>query len=125
MGTNFYLRQTACSGCGRFDEHHIGKRSAGWSFGFHGYRPDEDATHPLGPVRSRADWVRAVGVFDGSVVDEYGRVVDDPVAWLAGLEAPSLTQQRWEQDHMGPFYRPSERDWRDAEGFRFYDGEFS
>lgn len=125
MGTNFYLRQTACGGCGRYDEYHIGKRSAGWSFAFRGYRPDEDITQPLGVIVSRADWVKAVEGFDGLVFDEYGNEVAAPAVWLREMAPPSAQQQVWELDHMGPFYRPSDRDWRDPEGFRFYGGEFS
>jgi hypothetical protein len=124
MGTNFYLRQPECSGCGRYDEYHIGKRSAGWSFGFRGYRDVED-DHPLGVVTSRAQWVQAVGRLGWTVFDEYRRQVPDPVAFLCDLEAPSLDQQQWERGHMGSYYWPTDRDWRDPEGFRFYDGEFS
>ncbi len=34
MGTNFYLTVNRCECCGRSDELHIGKRSAGWPFSF-------------------------------------------------------------------------------------------
>jgi hypothetical protein len=126
MGTNYYLRQTACSGCGRYDEFHIGKSSAGWSFSFRGYRPGDDSPGPLGtPVVSREDWVAVLESYPGRVVDEDGEQVADPVGWLRSLPAPDVAQQRREDSRMGPFYRPDGRDWRDPEGFRFYDGEFS
>ncbi len=36
MGTNFYLSDPACSGCGHVERiRHIGKRSAGWRFLLH------------------------------------------------------------------------------------------
>jgi hypothetical protein len=136
VGTNYVLRQTECPACHRTDEIHIGKKSHGWSFSFRGYRhqlldpshPDWGFEHnsPFGePVLSRADWIRVVGGYDGRVFDEYHREIADPVAWLKGLEPPDARQQRWEDEHMGSFWQPDERDWRDAEGFRFYDGEFS
>ena len=34
MGTNYYLRYNFCPYCGRYDEVHIGKASAGWKFVF-------------------------------------------------------------------------------------------
>ena len=39
MGTNYYARLNACVSCGRSDELHIGKSSAGWCFGLRVY-PD-------------------------------------------------------------------------------------
>ena len=35
MGTNYYLRYNLCSHCNRYEEIHIGKRSAGWKFLFY------------------------------------------------------------------------------------------
>lgn len=35
MGTNYYARINICKCCNRFDELHIGKSSAGWTFSFH------------------------------------------------------------------------------------------
>jgi len=32
MGTNYYAKINFCKECGRFDELHIGKSSAGWKF---------------------------------------------------------------------------------------------
>lgn len=128
MGTNFYARQTPCPSCSRADEIHIGKRSGGWSFGFRGYRhtPDDGLISPFGvPVLSRAEWLRALDGYDGRVFDEYGSEVADPLEWLKSLQPPDPRQRRWEDDHMGPYWRPDERTWRDPEGFRFFDGEFS
>lgn len=128
MGTNFYLRERPCQSCGRSDDIHVGKRSAGWSFGFRGYRhdPDDSVFSALGEsVLSRADWRKFIARDGWRLLDEYGRQVDDPLAWLNELQAPDPQQRRWEDGHMGLYWRPSERDWRDEEGFRFYDGEFS
>lgn len=128
VGTNYYLHQIPCPSCQRSDRIHIGKWSGGWSFGFRGYRhdPDEWLLSPFGrAVLSRADWVQAIDGYDGHVLDEYGRQVDDPIAWLTAFVAPDARQCRWEDSNMGPYWRPDEREWRDAEGFRFYDGDFS
>ena len=35
MGTNYYVRMNKCESCGRYDEIHIGKQSAGWRFLVH------------------------------------------------------------------------------------------
>lgn len=136
MGTNYFLRYNACGHCERYEEAHIGKQSFGWSFLFRAYEhrlmneghPDwgHDPRSPFGfEVRSRADWLRVLAEVPGSVVDEYGSEVEDPVAWLNDLEPPSLVQRRFEDD---PRHYPSycERtDRRDADGFRSESREFS
>lgn len=128
MGTNFYLHEPPCPTCSRREVVHVGKSSAGWSFGFRGYRhdPDDGPVSPLGrPVRSRADWREVFADKEWQLIDEYDREVVDPLGWLAERQPPSVEQQGWERAHMGAYWRPSEYDWRDAEGFRFYGGEFS
>ncbi|GIM89701.1 hypothetical protein [Paractinoplanes toevensis] len=128
MGTNYYLREHPCGSCGRSDELHVGKSSGGWSFGFRGYRhdPDDDRYSPTGyPVLSRDDWRKVFTDKPGRLVDEYGREVENPIEWLDALQPPDLKQQRWEGSNMGSYWRPDARDWRDTEGFRFYDGDFS
>ena len=133
MGTNFYWRDNPCQHCERYEEIHVGKRSAGWSFGFRAWphRPMSpahpewgfDPQSPFGfPVESRADWRQVFATRPGVLVDEYGRVEEDPVAWLDALEAPSLPKQSWEDHQAGRFVRDG---YRDAEGFRFGAYEFS
>lgn len=41
MGTNYYVRRHICPYCGKYEELHIGKSSAGWQFSFHGYEKQE------------------------------------------------------------------------------------
>lgn len=130
MGTNFYWELESCEHCGRSTSVHVGKRSAGWSFGFRGYRhdPDNGLYSPLGfTVASRADWARVFAdPHVGPLTDEYSVVVLDARAWLAGLDPPTLHQQMSESEWMGPHWRPGDpSEWRDAEGFRFNDREFS
>jgi hypothetical protein len=138
VGTNFEWRDVPCGHCGRSDpEIHVGKRSAGWSFGFQGY-PHQlvDEAHPdwgFGPqspfgfpVMSRADW-RTVFTTTrpGTLVDEYGQTVDDPVAWLDALPAPDADQIARERAWMVLPTWYVDDDWRDPEGFRFTAREFS
>jgi hypothetical protein len=141
VGTNYYWRETcanACEHCG-LEPFHVGKSSAGWSFGFRAYRhelmspenPDWGYGHesPFGfPVRSRADWMKVFTERTGALVDEYGREIDDPLVWLGKLPPPDTVQQakEWSPQWMGPYWRRDpEREWRDAEGFRFLAEEFS
>jgi hypothetical protein len=123
MGTNYYWRDSPCGHCNRFEEIHVGKRSAGWSFGFRGYRSES----PVGfAVASRSHWRQVFANRPGVLVNEYGEQEQEPVIWLANLEPPSSAQRVWEEsyDARGPWSHPDEREWRDTEGFRFYDGDF-
>jgi hypothetical protein len=138
MGTNYYWRDAPCNECGRYDEHHVGKSSAGWSFGFRAYphllSSDEHPEwghypcSPFGfPVLTRADWRRVFTERTGQLWDEYRRLVDDPVVWLDGLKPPGEAAREWEDGMLGSstFRVPADTEWRDPEGFHFYAGEFS
>lgn len=141
MGTNYFWRDQPCGTCGRYDEVHVGKSSAGWSFMFRAHphalmrdqQGDEqpewgyDRESPFGfPVMSRADWRTVFAGRRGELWDEYGRRVDeDPTAWLDRLEPPLGEQIAWEEGNSHwPSYM-EKTGWRDAEGFRFDDREFS
>lgn len=140
MGTNYYWHDKPCGSCGRFEVMHVGKSSAGWSFAFRGYRHElmnaefpewgYDPSSPFGfPVVSRADWRKVFTERPGELWNEYGNRIDEnPEAWLDRLEAPMAQQQEWEQGQRSRSRWHDEddaRDWRDAEGFRFWGGEFS
>lgn len=130
MGTNFYWHHGACGHCGRVEVSHVGKRSAGWSFGFRGYRhdPEDGLLSPFGrPVLSRSDWAMVFSA-RGRLFDEYGAEMANPGDWLDALEPPTPERKQWEDEERsrGRWHDPNDpRDWRDALGFRFYDGEFS
>lgn len=134
MGTNYYWRDQPCAGCGRYEQLHVGKSSAGWCFLFRiyehrleseehpewGYGPES----PLGfPVLSRSDWRSVFTGRPGELWDEYGRKVPDPVEWIDALAAPTAAAVQVEDDRM--------RSWgskpygRDPEGFRTETREFS
>lgn len=78
MGTNYYHRTKLCPCCGRYDERHIGKSSAGWTFSFQAVRLP-DGTE----IVSWQDWQRELEK-DGVIFDEYGREVplDEFKAWV-------------------------------------------
>lgn len=73
MGTNYYLRKI-CEHCGRYDELHIGKSSAGWKFLFQ--------KSPL--INSIADAV-FITCF-GNIYDEYGSQITAKEFWDMVLE---------------------------------------
>lgn len=141
MGTNYYWHE-ACAGpcehCG-LQPVHVGKSSAGWSFGFRAYKHEiVDDEHPdwgyrfespFGyPILSRADWRRVFTERTGELIDEYGQKVDHPLVWLDNLKPPDGGQRakEWSREWMGPYWRlDADREWRDEDGFRFYAGEFS
>lgn len=119
MGTNYYLRIRACEPCGRYDEIHVGK--SGWLFRAYPHRlmnpkhPDwgYDPASPFGyPIESLADWRKAI--IHGRLFDEYGREIDDPLAWLDGFRPPTDVAERW-----------SDGDYLDSEGFQFSARPFS
>lgn len=134
MGTNFYWHDdalvcmNACDHCAADAVIHVGKRSAGWSFGFRAWT--EDSLFEF-EIRSRADWRKVFTDRAGSLVDEYGRVEEDPVAWLEALQPPDAVQINWENAQRSgwdsSFYSKhfADREWRDSDGFHFGAYEFS
>lgn len=124
MGTNYYYHINPCQHCNRSDVLHVGKKSMGWTFGFRAYRGLEGHQD----IVSLADWARVFKTVPGILVDENEVVVDDPMRFLTELERPSVGQQELEDSpqRRGPAspHPVAEHEWRDAEGFRFYDGEF-
>ena len=126
MGTNYYYRTNFCSTCLRSTMLHVGKQSKGWTFHFRGYRFKTGADQNIVSV---ADWARVFKTVPGVLVDEEGRVIENPLQFLAELEHPSEAQQRSEDspERRGRWSpRPDPNtEWRDEEGFAFYDGEFS
>lgn len=67
MGTNYYHRTNICDCCGRYEERHIGKHSAGWQFSFQAI--DEDQL----VIQSRKDWYNHLINESGKIFDEYGQ----------------------------------------------------
>ena len=65
MGTNYHARLNVCAACGRSDELHIGKSSAGWCFALRIY-PDRE-------INDLDDW-RAI-FKTAEIRDEYDKPV--------------------------------------------------
>jgi hypothetical protein len=117
MGTNFYAHLDVCPHCDRPSEViHIGKRSGGWSFHFHG----------TDTIRSWEDWQVELKRSLTVILDEYGtrhtfeefrRVVED-----------SRDSDGNHYDYCHGRYddpRYLEKLWKDEEGYAFSEGEFS
>lgn len=120
MGTNYYHRYNSCSECGRYNERHIGKNSAGWQFSFRGYNDDEGK--PL--VASWEDWKNVLKI--GRIFDKYGREwsYDD---FVAKVEKTKGKQNHYDYLRDSPNYGASylQDMWKDAEGWDFSTTGFS
>lgn len=120
MGTNFFFRFDECDTCTRYTEIHVCKSRYTWR----AYRHDRgDRLSPLGfPVESLADWRTVFTTVPGKLFDEYGRYVDDPLAWLD--EASPWRPTPDGAEDLARDLRDGSG-WLDAKGFRFYAEEFS
>jgi hypothetical protein len=91
MGTNYYLKQKCCASCGRSDERHIGKSSAGWCFGLHVY-PDDG-------INTLEDWRKLFSDQSNKIRDEYGSDVE-PQEMLN-----AITNRSWVRNQKPMMYR--------------------
>jgi len=122
MGTNYYLPPDCGGTCYHCTDTglHIGKRSAGWTFGFQAH-PDEGLTS----WKAWQERITTVGV----VIDEYGERFS-PTEFTALVEA---TRQPLGPNGIEPIRRydrriridGDSRSTRDADGWDFWDGDFS
>ena len=127
MGCNYYLRKNECKHCNRYDDIHIGKSSAGWTFSFRGYKDTDDYTSYLinVPVESWKDWQEILRKED-NIYDEYNRKISFE-------EFQKLVESKKEQPNNHVTYCEKEyadtdylnRLWLDEEGNSFSDSEFS
>lgn len=126
MGTNYYVAENLCECCDRYDRaYHIGKSSYGWSFSFHGYRPER--------LVSWQAWKQFLK--DKIIKDEYGDTVpyDKFVEMVETFKSPSYVNptgnknlQHNEQGRKGPHpWFWADYDWDDPEGYAFGSREFS
>ena len=105
MGTNYYHRTNTCPRCGRYDEQHIGKSSAGWSFSFHGTET----------IRSYKGWLKVLEG-GGKIFNEYGDEVT-----LADFKE-LVKYKSGGKKHAEEYPRDN---WLDEEGYSFSGYEFS
>lgn len=124
MGTNYYWRYNICPHCGRYDEVHIGKSSAGWQFTLHGYRDTDPEVELSVKVMSWKDWKELLSR-EGKIFNEYGNEV--PLADLvANVEAPERKSMLNHYDYCQEHHEGClESMWKDSEGYCLWDTYFS
>ena len=125
MGTNYYHRTHICEHCDRFDEHHIGKSSGGWTFGFHGEREEDSELNSLGRVVASFDDWKLLFLEEGSkIIDEYGEEISVAEFIQMVEKKKSETLNHTEYCKVAhPSLKPI--NWLDNEGNSFSEGEFS
>jgi len=123
MGTNYYHRTNICAACGRYDEHHIGKSSIGWTFSFHGEREPEPELNPLGGVvQSWQDWQLRLHAA-GTIFNEYGQQIN-----IEEFEKLIEAKKDAPRNHASEEQKHPDwgtRSWHDADGHSFSEREFS
>ena len=116
MGTNYFHRYNRCDHCGRYDERHIGKQSAGWQFSFRAHTDSEMRLI----IGSWNCWKMALTT--GSIFDEYGKEWSY-ADFVAKVEATKDGLSHY--DEMARTWAVTEDDWKDSDGWSFTNGEFS
>lgn len=103
MGTNYYLRRNFCQHCGRSDETHIGKSSAGTKFTFH-FIPiqAENVKH----------WKKLTKKSDAEIFNEYGEQI--AVHWFWQLVKSKQSEKS--QSHIDGI--------KSIDGYDFIEGDF-
>jgi hypothetical protein len=117
MSTNYYVTQR-----GKYSLH-IGKKSAGWRFVFHGYRSRD--------LMSRLQWQEFLTEGSGQIQDEDGHFisVDDFLQKVEETKLGMNVEQYYEAypSHRDQFIDEllKHQNSVDAEGFDFSTGDFS
>lgn len=121
MGTNYFLPPECGSPCYHCADTglHIGKRSAGWTFGFQ--------SHPSEGLTSWTAWQERIAA-EGLVIDEYGDRFT-PAEFTAMVQR---TREPWGPRWIIPCGRSGhpgflgdDRHSIDADGWDFWEGGFS
>lgn len=113
MGTNYYLREKCCKECGRYNELHIGKSSAGWAFSLRVY-PD------LG-IKSFEDWKAKWNNPENHIFNEYERSVTVEEMESCILDRAPSVRHHTGKEFTGGGYNAL----RGSETFDYCDYEFS
>ena len=101
MGTNYYTKVNECNECGRHDDIHLGKSSAGWQFVF-----QYNGGQYYKDTEEMREWMK------GKIIcDEYGRNVSGDQFWKFVESKQSDTQGGGDATIIN--------------GYTFYDSEFS
>ena len=99
MGTNYYLTEPACPTCGRQDELHIGKSSAGWCFSLH--------IIPERGINTLDDWRTLWDKPGWTISDEYGQKtsteqIEDVITERAWPKGSDWSAQDYEANRAEP-----------------------
>jgi len=123
MGTNYYWRQQThpgCEACGRkpeYDDLHIGKSSAGWTFSFHA---DEG--------RGLTSWRAWKEFLIQGEAEKRGEIVDEYDVRLTFEEFRSVVEERSHPRGLrnhAELHGHVDRSFLDPEGHSMSPGEFS
>lgn len=126
MGTNYYVAENRCECCKRFDRDiHIGKKSYGWAFSFHGFK---EWPANLTTWQKWKEYLK-----DKEIVDEYGDIIhfDDFVELIEKYGSPGFVREDGHKNRVHNVegkkdgYFSPEYDWDDPEGYSFSAREFS
>jgi hypothetical protein len=113
MGTNFFARTHECLCCGRYDDLHIGKLSAGWRFNFRGH-PHHDP--PLTSWKAWQEFLTGTQIRneygDELALEDLRRLASDKIE-SNSCQTCFVKAQAYEYD-----------DYHDPEGHPFNDREF-
>ena len=120
MGTNYYHRTEICECCGRYNERHIGKSSAGWQFSFRGYKGSEQQPN----ITSWEEWKKELQTH-GKIFNEYGKEVsfEEFVNMVEGKQSIDTNKNHY--DYCKDHGWLAQTDWKDPEGYSFGSSEFS
>jgi hypothetical protein len=124
MGTNYYLEYNHCKKCNRLDEIHIGKKSYGWSFGFHGVKKD-DVEDEREEIKSWQDWKKKIQEKGCIIRNEYNETVSAK-EFIKIVETSKKNKSNL--NHYIEMKKEGFKmrgEWLDEEGYSFSEGEFS
>ena len=127
MGTNYHLKAPACTCCGRSDaDHHLGKSSGGWTFGFHGNRNPENG--PL--VRNLQEWtehIREKLDAGWTLESEYGTptTFEELLDLVESKKREDLNHTIYCRERYGMDASYCSQIWLDEEGNSFSEADFS
>jgi hypothetical protein len=113
VGTNYYAKFKVCCKCGRSEQLHLGKSSAGWTFLLQANHFEYYKTWP-----EMKRWLK-----DKVIENEYG----DPVSradFVRQVEGKQKNPELWKHGKNDSQNIPADFAKEDPYGFEFHDGAF-
>jgi len=110
MGTNYYTKANSCKECGRSDEFHLGKSSAGWQFTFNWNGGEQYQS-----VSELKEWLKGK-----TIRDEYGDAISNKQFW-------DKVKQTMRKGNLNHCLETGGNDnyCMNIDGYSFIDGDFS